>query len=229
MGDEAVIDVAVDSGHVVDAEPAIGSPAAGNLAYVGLLLQLTGGAQVVLHVEADVVAAYLLAPLLTECGGAATVGKDYDVALGCHQAVVPPVAPSLAKGSLGTSEEYLDCGIDLSGIEFRRIEDPGKHLLAVHGRYPAFLDVAGIELAKDVSVLVGDPAERSVGFFDSHKFGREFHRTVAGEQCSVDNGERRIEVVPGIIRGDAVYSSDDGINIINSLQAFRKGCEVDGL
>ena len=73
-----------------------------------------------------------------------------------HQAVVPPVGPSLAESSLGTSEKDFDGGILLGRVELGRIEDPGEHVLAVDGLDHRHLGLVGSELGKKVSVLVTD-------------------------------------------------------------------------
>ena len=178
---EAVEDVAVYAHQVVGAVAAVGRAAAGHLAHEGLSLELPGGAEIVLHVEADVVAADLLLPFLAEGGGAAAVGHHYDVALLRHQAVAPAVAPVLAVGALRAAEDYGDGGIDLALVELGRIHHPGLHALAVDGADLPALAGGGVELLKNGVVLVRYGLEGGLalcGKGDLHQLGGEVERHV---------------------------------------------------
>ena len=240
MGDEAVVGVAVDPRHVVHAESTVGGPAAGDLADVRFLLHLAGGAQVVLHVEADVVAADLFAPILAESGRPTAVRENDDVALRGHQPVVPAVAPPLAERTLRASKEDLDRRIGLRRVELGRVEDPCEHLLAVDSLHETLLGLVGVKLSDNVPVLIRNPGEGAALFVDRDQFCRKFHRAVAGEEGALDSGERRVEVIPGIIRSDAdrgggdvkmgaVHSgcTHEGVDLVDGLEPFRQGVEID--
>ena len=229
VGDEAVIDIAVDSGHVIDAESAVGGSTASKFADIRFSLELLGRAEVVLHILTDVVAADLLAPFLTERGRASAVGKNHDVALVGHETVVPAVAPALAQSTLRSAKEYLDGRIHLCRIELRRIEYPGEHLLPVSGLDPALTRLVGCQLADDASVLIGDPAERSVSLVHGHEFGRELHRTVTCEQGAVNDGERRVEIVPCVVRSDSLDFGVGHLHVADCLKSLDQGIEIDAL
>ena len=91
MGDEAVEGLLVHSREVIHGIAAVTGAAGRDLVNIGLGLHLARCAEVVLDVQAAVVSGYLLAPFLSEGGGAAAVGKDDDIALRAHQPVVPAV------------------------------------------------------------------------------------------------------------------------------------------
>ena len=95
MGDEAVVDVLVDAGQVIHAVSAVGGAAGGHAAHVRFGLDVAGGGEIVLHVEADVISGDFLTPGLAEGGGAAAVGQDHHISLMAHQEIIPAVAPAL--------------------------------------------------------------------------------------------------------------------------------------
>ena len=136
MGYEAVVQVSVKAFQHVGGVAAVGSTHAGELAYVVLALEPASGCEIVLHVEARVVAGNLLLPLLSEGSGAAAVRHDDHIALLSHEPVAPAVAPVLGIGSLRTSEHDFYSRILLGRVEVRRVEHPALHLFAVHGLKP---------------------------------------------------------------------------------------------
>ena len=146
-----------------------------------------------------------------------------------HETVVPAVAPALAQSTLRSAKEYLDGRIHLCRIELRRIEYPGEHLLPVSGLDPAFTRLVGCQLADDASVLIGDPAERSVSLVHGHEFGRELHRTVTCEQGAVNDGERRVEIVPCIVRSDSLDFGVGHLHVADCLKSLDQGIEIDAL
>ena len=154
VGDEAVVHILMDTGQVIHAVAAVGSAASRHAADIRFGLDGPCGRKVILHIEADVVSGDFLAPFLAEGRGAAAVRKHHHIALVGHQHIIPAIAPALGKRALGTAQADLDGGIRLGRIKLRREENPGEHLLAVHGGEPAGLGLVLVQLTQQVLVLV---------------------------------------------------------------------------
>ena len=229
VGDEAVIEVTVDTCQIINTIATVGGAAGGQFPDIGFGLDHLARGQVVLHVQADVVAGDLLAPGLAESGRSMAVRKDDDIALMGHQAVVPTVGPALREGALRTAQADLDGGILLGRVKLRRIENPGEHLAAVGGRdHPGF-GLVLVQLVQDVRVLEGELMDGVV--IDRHQFGREVHGAVGGEEGTVlQHGERSAEVEPEARGGQAdegrLGSGDD---VEDALESFHEGIEIEGL
>ena len=228
MGDEAIVGVAMHAGQVIDRISAVAGTAGGQFADIRFRLDHLGGAQVILHVQAGVVARNLLTPFLSEGGGTAAVRQHDHIALGGHQPVIPAIRPTLAQSSLRTSQEDFDGRILNAGIEFRREKHPGQHILSVHGIHVAFFGLIRSQLREDVLVLVCKLGEGSVGT-DGHQFGGEFHAAIAGKQGPVFlDAEGRSEIEPGIFGGEAGDNPLRG-DAENAFQPIYKGAEPDAL
>ena len=90
--------IVVVAGEPVDAITSEGGTARAKSFFVNLFHtvgEMVGGAHVVLHAQATVVAADLLAPLRAEANGATAVGRDDEVAATAHHHEVPARAPEL--------------------------------------------------------------------------------------------------------------------------------------
>ena len=234
MRHEAVEDVAVDTHEVVGAVAAVGSAAAGHLADEGLSLELPCGAEVVLHVEADVVAADFLLPFLAEGGGAAAVGHHHDVSLLRHQAVAPAVAPVLAVGTLRAAEDYGDGGIDLALVELGRIHHPGLHTLSVDGADLPALAGRGVELLENGVVLVRDGLEGRFALRGErylHQFGGEVERHIGAIEFGAFfgrlDGPGGAEIVPPVAGGETFHPAVErgAENALHGL--VHEGVEID--
>ena len=229
MGDEAVVDVAVDTGEVIDAVTAVGRTAGGDAAHIGLILYHPGGAEIIVHVQADVVAGNLLAPGLAEGRCTAAVRKNHHIALMAHQEVVPPVAPALVKRALGASQADFDCRILLGGIEARRQKNPGEHLLPVDGSDHAGLGLMSVELAQDMFVLESELQDGVV--LHRNEFGGEIHGCETAQQGAVlEHAEGGREIEPEIVGSEAEHH---GLvlehHVEDALDTLGEGGEVDGL
>ena len=143
---ESIEDIAVNPAEVVYGVAAVAGPACGHLPDVRLGLERTCRHEVVLHVQARVVARYLLCPFLPERCGAASVGQYGHISLRRHQTVVPPVGPSLAERALRPSQADEDGRIFLAAVEMRRIDHPCEHVLPVHCLYVPRFCLHGVEL-----------------------------------------------------------------------------------
>ena len=143
---ESIEDIAVNPAEVVYGVAAVAGPACGHFPDVRLGLERTCRHEVVLHVQARVVARYLLCPFLPERCGAASVGQYGHISLRRHQAVVPPVGPALAERALRSSQADEDGRIFLAAVEMRRIDHPCEHVLSVHCLYVPRFCLHGVEL-----------------------------------------------------------------------------------
>ena len=151
--DEAVVHIPVDTGQVVNAIAAIGGAAGRHAAHIRFRLDVTGCREVILHVQANVVAGDFLAPGLAKSRGTAAVREHHHIALMAHEQVVPAVAPALRERPLRAAQANLDGRVGLGGVELRREQHPGEHLLPVHSIQPAGLGFVRIQLGKEVLVL----------------------------------------------------------------------------
>ncbi len=229
MGDEAVVEVTMDTGQIINAVAAVGGAARSQFPDIGFGLDHLAGGEIVLHVQADVVARNLFAPGLAEGGRAVAVREDDDIALMGHQAVVPAVGPALRQGALRTAQADLDGGIFLGRIELWRIKDPGEHLAAVGGRDHPGLGLVLVQLVQDAGVLEGQLMDGVV--IDSDQFGREIHGAVGRQEGSVlQHGERGSEVEPQARGGEADEGRlRSGNHVEDALDTLHEGIEVEGL
>ena len=173
VGDETIIDIAVNTSQIVHAVSAVGSAAGGNAGNIGLSLDFTCSTEIILHVQADIVSGNLLTPRLAEGSGSAPVGKDHHIALMAHEKVVPPVAPVLRKRALGAAEGDFNGRVRLGRIKLRRVQNPCKHLLTVYGLNHAGLCLMMVQLAKNMVILKCNLPYCVV--IHSHKFCGEIH------------------------------------------------------
>ena len=81
MGDESVIDIAVDSAEVVDRVATVTCATGCHFPHIRLVLKGFCRAEIVLNVETAVVARNLFAPFLSEGCGPATVRQYDDISL----------------------------------------------------------------------------------------------------------------------------------------------------
>ena len=227
VGHEAVEGVTVDAGQVVDAVAAVRGSHGRYAAHVRLGLDVAGGGEVVLHVEAGVVSGNLLAPLLAEGRGAAAVGKYHDIALVAHLQEVPAVAPALGQGVLRAAFAHLDGRIGLGRVELGRVQHPGEHLLAVHGGEPAGFRLMAVQLGQDVLVLEGNLAEAVAA--QGHQLGGEVHGAVGAQERSVlQYAEGAVDVEPEGV-GCQAFGLAAGNHVIEGADSFRAGGKVQGL
>ena len=152
--DECIEHVSMCSAEVVYRVSSIAGSACCHLAYERLRLHFFGSRKVILHVEARIIAGYLLCPLLAECSGSTSVWKHDDVSLICHQSVVPAVRPALAERALRASKADCDSRVSLRRIELRRVENPCEHVFSVYRLHISCLCAVILELAEDVLVLM---------------------------------------------------------------------------
>ena len=228
MGYEAVIDITVDTCKVIHAVTAIGSAAGRNAGDIGFCLDGLCGTEVILHIKADIVSGNLLAPGLPERRCSAPVGKHHHIALMAHEEVVPAVAPVLGKRALRASEGNLNGRVSLCGVKLRGIEDPGEHVLPVHGLHHPGLGLVLIKLGEDVLVLEGNLAYGVV--VHCHKLRGEVHGHECGKEGAVLlDAERRPEVKPQVVCGEAEDFTCVRHHVVHGAKAFCKGAEVDGL
>ena len=120
------------------------------------------GAEVIADVLAAVITRNLVEPLLSERRYAAAV-RGYDhISLGGHELEVPAVAPELAHHVLRAALAIEQGGVLLVRVEVGGKYHPCQHLLAVGGRYPAFLYFAHLHVVVDVLVHKGQLVEGAV-------------------------------------------------------------------
>ena len=120
------------------------------------------GAEVIADVLAAVITRNLVEPLLSERRYAAAV-RGYDhISLGGHELEVPAVAPELAHHVLRAALAIEQGGVLLVRVEVGGKYHPCQHLLAVGGRYPAFLYFAHLHVVVDVLVHEGQLVEGAV-------------------------------------------------------------------
>ena len=189
---------------------------------------MPGGGQIVLHVQADVVAGNFFAPGLAEGRGPAPVGQHHHIALMSHQQVVPAVAPALGKGALRPSEADFNGGIALGRVELGREQHPGEHVLSVHRLHHPGLGLVRVQLPQQVLVLEGNLPDGAA--VHGHQFGGEVHGGVAGEEGAVrEDAEGGVEVEPEVVGCEAHrYGLLVGDDVEQALDAFCEGGEVQG-
>ena len=195
-----------------------------------LLCHFVNGGEVVLHALAAVITADGFVPLYTEARKTAAVGGYDDIVVGCHNLEIPTVAPELADGTLRAAFTEEEGGVLLVGVELRRINHPGQHLLAVGGLHPAGFHFAHFQLVVDLLVFCGQlhcfcksvAVARTVYGID---FVAHAHGVALGDEFVSAKGERGIVVHAVGEPGKLVVSGK--VDVVNLCLAMPYTDEVD--